>query len=52
MFLRCLLIKSFHFHLQALELTEHIQDFIDSCMPKLRSQWPEVRGSAAIVIGK
>ncbi|XP_026846537.1 maestro heat-like repeat-containing protein family member 1 [Drosophila persimilis] len=35
----------------ALELTEHIQDFIDSCMPKLRSQWPEVRGSAAIVIG-
>ncbi|KAL7745291.1 hypothetical protein ACLKA6_015316 [Drosophila palustris] len=35
----------------ALELTEHTQDFIDSCMPKLRSQWPEVRGSAAIVIG-
>ncbi|EDW07993.1 maestro heat-like repeat-containing protein family member 1 [Drosophila mojavensis] len=35
----------------ALELTEHIQDFIDSCMPKMRSQWPEVRGSAAIVIG-
>ncbi|KAH8397492.1 hypothetical protein KR222_008299, partial [Zaprionus bogoriensis] len=35
----------------ALELTQHIQDFIDSCMPKLRSQWPEVRGSAAIVIG-
>ncbi|EDW00462.1 maestro heat-like repeat-containing protein family member 1 [Drosophila grimshawi] len=35
----------------AVELTEHIQDFIDSCMPQLRSQWPEVRGSAAIVIG-
>ncbi|XP_062140957.1 maestro heat-like repeat-containing protein family member 1 [Drosophila sulfurigaster albostrigata] len=34
-----------------LELTEHTQDFIDSCLPKLRSQWPEVRGSAAIVIG-
>lgn len=35
-----------------MELTDHIQDFIDSCLPKLRSQWPEVRGSAAIVIGK
>lgn len=35
-----------------MELTEHIQDFIDSCLPQLRSQWPEVRGSAAIVIGK
>ncbi|XP_065363715.1 maestro heat-like repeat-containing protein family member 1 isoform X1 [Calliphora vicina] len=35
----------------AMELTDHIQDFIDSCIPKLRSQWPEVRGSAAIVIG-
>ncbi|XP_016988226.1 maestro heat-like repeat-containing protein family member 1 [Drosophila rhopaloa] len=35
----------------ALELTEHIQDFIESCLPQLRSQWPEVRGSAAIVIG-
>ncbi|EDX02836.1 maestro heat-like repeat-containing protein family member 1 [Drosophila yakuba] len=35
----------------ALELTDHIQDFIDSCLPQLRSQWPEVRGSAAIVIG-
>ena len=34
-----------------MELTDHIQDFIDSCIPKLRSQWPEVRGSAAIVIG-
>ncbi|XP_017099571.2 maestro heat-like repeat-containing protein family member 1 [Drosophila bipectinata] len=35
----------------AMELTDHIQDFIDSCLPQLRSQWPEVRGSAAIVIG-
>ncbi|XP_030379317.1 maestro heat-like repeat-containing protein family member 1 [Scaptodrosophila lebanonensis] len=35
----------------AMELTEHIQDFIESCIPKLRSQWPEVRGSSAIVIG-
>ncbi|XP_075158391.1 maestro heat like repeat family protein c11.1 isoform X1 [Haematobia irritans] len=35
----------------SMELTEHIQDFIDSCIPKLRSQWPEVRGSAAMVIG-
>ncbi|KAH8300821.1 hypothetical protein KR018_005563, partial [Drosophila ironensis] len=34
----------------ALKLTDHIQDFIDSCLPQLRSQWPEVRGSAAIVI--
>ncbi|XP_058977775.1 maestro heat-like repeat-containing protein family member 1 isoform X1 [Musca domestica] len=35
----------------SMEMTDHIQDFIDSCLPKLRSQWPEVRGSAAIVIG-
>ncbi|KAH8408933.1 hypothetical protein KR009_004065 [Drosophila setifemur] len=35
----------------AVELTDHIQDFIESCLPQLRSQWPEVRGSAAIVIG-
>ena len=34
-----------------MDLSSHIQDFIDSCVPKLRSQWPEVRGSAAIVIG-
>lgn len=40
------------FLFQAMELTDHIQDFIDSCLPQLRSQWPEVRGSAAIVIGE
>lgn len=34
------------------ELPDHIQDFIDSCIPHLKSQWPEIRGSAAIVIGK
>lgn len=32
-------------------MIEHVQDFIDSCIPKLRSQWPEVRGSACIIIG-
>lgn len=45
-------ISKIHLFFQALELTDHIQDFIDSCLPQLRSQWPEVRGSAAIVIGK
>uniref|UniRef100_W8B438 HEAT repeat-containing protein 7A n=1 Tax=Ceratitis capitata TaxID=7213 RepID=W8B438_CERCA len=35
----------------AMDLPAHIQDFIDSAIPKLRSQWPEVRGSAAVVIG-
>ncbi|XP_037882576.1 maestro heat-like repeat-containing protein family member 1 [Glossina fuscipes] len=35
----------------AMELTDHIQDFINSCLPNLRSLWPEVRGSAAVVIG-
>ncbi|XP_053949877.1 maestro heat-like repeat-containing protein family member 1 isoform X1 [Anastrepha ludens] len=35
----------------AMDLPDHIQDFIDSAIPKLRSQWAEVRGSAAIVIG-
>lgn len=34
-----------------MDLPTHIQDFIDSAIPKLRSQWAEVRGSAAIVIG-
>ncbi|XP_036319611.1 maestro heat-like repeat-containing protein family member 1 isoform X2 [Rhagoletis pomonella] len=35
----------------AMDLPDFIQDFIDSAIPKLRSQWAEVRGSAAIVIG-
>lgn len=34
------------------ELPDHIQDFIDSCVPHLKSQWPEIRGNAAIVIGE
>lgn len=34
------------------ELPDHIQDFIDSCIPHLKSQWPEIRGNAAIVIGE
>lgn len=35
----------------AVDLADSIQDFIESCIPKLRSQWPEVRGNAAIIIG-
>ncbi|XP_055840897.1 maestro heat-like repeat-containing protein family member 1 isoform X1 [Episyrphus balteatus] len=35
----------------AADLPDSIQDFIESCIPKLRSQWPEVRGNAAIIIG-
>ncbi|XP_055389561.1 maestro heat-like repeat-containing protein family member 1 [Condylostylus longicornis] len=33
------------------ELKEHIQDFIESCIPFLRSHWSEIRGNATIVIG-
>ncbi|XP_041764135.1 maestro heat-like repeat-containing protein family member 1 [Anopheles merus] len=33
------------------ELQEWINDFIDACLPLLRSQWPEIRGNAAILIG-
>ncbi|ETN63752.1 hypothetical protein AND_004522 [Anopheles darlingi] len=33
------------------ELHDWISDFIDACLPLLRSQWPEVRGNAAILIG-
>ncbi|XP_055586615.1 maestro heat-like repeat-containing protein family member 1 [Uranotaenia lowii] len=33
------------------ELSESINDFIDACIPFLRSQWPEIRGNAAILIG-
>uniref|UniRef100_A0A182QHL8 Uncharacterized protein n=1 Tax=Anopheles farauti TaxID=69004 RepID=A0A182QHL8_9DIPT len=33
------------------ELQDWINDFIDACLPLLRSQWPEIRGNAAILIG-
>uniref|UniRef100_A0A182W5M5 Uncharacterized protein n=1 Tax=Anopheles minimus TaxID=112268 RepID=A0A182W5M5_9DIPT len=33
------------------ELQDWINDFIDACLPMLRSQWPEIRGNAAILIG-
>ncbi|KFB39654.1 AGAP000273-PA-like protein [Anopheles sinensis] len=33
------------------ELQECVNDFIDACLPLLRSQWPEIRGNAAILIG-
>lgn len=26
-------------------------DFIDTCLPHLKSQWPELRGNSAILIG-
>uniref|UniRef100_A0A182TC47 Maestro/Maestro-like HEAT-repeats domain-containing protein n=1 Tax=Anopheles maculatus TaxID=74869 RepID=A0A182TC47_9DIPT len=32
------------------ELQDWINDFIDACLPMLRSQWPEIRGNAAILI--
>ncbi|XP_053688196.1 maestro heat-like repeat-containing protein family member 1 [Sabethes cyaneus] len=33
------------------ELPESIGDFIDACLPSLRSQWSEIRGNAAVLIG-
>jgi len=33
------------------ELSEHIPSFIDSCLPYLKSSWPEIRGNAAVIIG-
>uniref|UniRef100_A0AAG5DWB8 Maestro heat-like repeat-containing protein family member 1 n=2 Tax=Anopheles atroparvus TaxID=41427 RepID=A0AAG5DWB8_ANOAO len=33
------------------ELQDCVNDFIDACLPLLRSQWPEIRGNAAILIG-
>ncbi|XP_055615310.1 maestro heat-like repeat-containing protein family member 1 isoform X2 [Toxorhynchites rutilus septentrionalis] len=33
------------------ELADYLNDFIDSCLPALRSQWAEIRGNAAVLIG-
>ncbi|XP_055537388.1 maestro heat-like repeat-containing protein family member 1 isoform X2 [Wyeomyia smithii] len=33
------------------ELPDSIGDFIDACLPSLRSQWSEIRGNAAVLIG-
>lgn len=32
-------------------LSDHISDFIESCLPYLKSQWSEIRGNAACIIG-
>lgn len=41
----------FFCYLQNEHLSEHISDFIESCLPHLKSQWPEIRGNAACIIG-
>ncbi|XP_058442811.1 maestro heat-like repeat-containing protein family member 1 [Malaya genurostris] len=33
------------------ELPDSISDFIDSCIPFLRSHWPEIRGNTTVLIG-
>uniref|UniRef100_A0A1B0CX25 Maestro heat-like repeat-containing protein family member 1 n=2 Tax=Lutzomyia longipalpis TaxID=7200 RepID=A0A1B0CX25_LUTLO len=33
------------------ELVENMSDFIESCLPHFKSQWPEVRGNAAVLVG-
>lgn len=38
-------------NLQAKELNDKIPEFIDSCLPYLKSTWPEIRGNAAVIIG-
>lgn len=37
--------------LQVEELNDHVSDFFESCLPHLKSQWPEIRGNAACIIG-
>lgn len=33
------------------DLDSHISDFIESCLPFLKSQWPEIRGNACCIVG-
>lgn len=33
------------------ELPDSVNDFIDACLPFMRSQWAEIRGNAAVLIG-
>lgn len=42
----------FIFFLKAEELNDFICDFIESGLPFLKSMWPELRGNAAVIIGK
>ncbi|XP_037026601.1 maestro heat-like repeat-containing protein family member 1 [Bradysia coprophila] len=35
----------------ATELCDNIPDFIESCLPFLKSSWSEIRGNAAVIIG-
>ncbi|KAJ6639089.1 Maestro heat-like repeat-containing protein family member 1 [Pseudolycoriella hygida] len=35
----------------AVELCDNIPDFIESCVPFLKSTWSEIRGNAAVIIG-
>lgn len=30
---------------------ENIPEFIESCLPYLKSEWPEIRANAAMIIG-
>lgn len=38
-------------YIKAEELNDQVPDFVDSCIPFLKSYWPEIRANAAIVIG-
>lgn len=44
----CFCFSSF---MQVEELSDHVSDFFESCLPHLKSQWPEIRGNAACIIG-
>lgn len=37
--------------MQSEDLGEHVSDFVECCLPYLKSQWPEIRGNAACIIG-
>lgn len=36
---------------QSEDLVDHVSDFIETVLPHLKSQWSEIRGNAACIIG-
>lgn len=39
------------FHPQCLEIPDKVANFIESCLPYLRSHWNEIRSHSCIIIG-
>lgn len=36
---------------QSEDLSDRVSDFIECCLLHLKSQWPEIRGNAACIVG-